>query len=73
MTIEQREEILNKIENMSKKEINAIIVKACEGTGLTFEDFISTDWGEVFTIYKRKHNKKPDFTNHIGNALDYPN
>lgn len=71
MTIEQREEMLNKIENMSKEEIKAVIDRACEGTGLTFEDFVSIDWEEVFT--KRKHNKKPDFTNHTGNALDYPN
>lgn len=54
-----------------EEEIKSIIIKACEGTGLTFEEIISIDWNKVFT--KRKYDKKPDFTNHTGNAIDYPN
>ena len=68
MTKEVRDEILNKIRSMPKEEVKAIVTKACEDAGLTYEEFISTDWDDFFNRLKN-----PDFTNHTGNALDYPN
>ena len=68
MTNERRDEIISKIRSMPKKEVKAIVTKACEDAGLTYEEFVSTDWDDFFNRFK-----KPDFTNHTGNALDYPN
>lgn len=84
MTKEQRDEMINKIKNMPEEEFLELYKSAfeyddkykdfdeyceCVKDGLN-PGFCDEDCEECRQAWL---NKKPDFTNHTGNAIDYPN
>ena len=48
MTENSRAQMIEKIKNMPLDELNELVRKAAEESGMTFEEVISTDWEEFF-------------------------
>lgn len=48
MTKSQRDAMLEKVKTMPLDELKIFMKQAAEESGLTFEDFISTDWKKFF-------------------------
>ena len=55
MTENSRAQMIEKVKNIPLDELNELVRKAAEESGMTFEEVISTDWEAFFKELRNKN------------------